>query len=542
MPPQNPNAETISDFHFPKAGLHVVGPLGRQPARPTGSSGEYARTTRDCKNVRGYEAITSRDRGGSRAGQSKYIPVVVPATVPFVCQHLAVMASTKGTGMEQSASGRLVYLLAVSQGTVQWALPGDVGWTTPVNATGETPALNITGVMMSAANLQKMFFVDGINYVYFDPAVNSILKWTPTDGLLPRDSAGNGCRLICTWRGRTVLSGLIGDPQDWFMSRVSSPFDFDYFPPTLGEATVAIAGNNAPMGLIGDVITALIPASDDVLFFGGDHTIYAMKGDPANGGQVDLVSDITGIAFGEAWCKDPYGNIYFFGAQPSVWMMSLTNAPTRISAPIEPLLQGIDTGNTIIRLVWDHRHQEVHLYLTPDLVPAVTTHYTYEYRTQAWQPDTFGNTNLNPLCVVAYDGNLPGDRVVLLGGWDGFVRFIDHNATTDDGTPISSYVLIGPILTQELDEMLLKDIQGVLADASGDVTWDVLAADTAETAIGSVSASTGTFNGGRGPNQPVRVAAHAIYIKLSSTNRWAMETLRTRFAGRGKIRRRKGTS
>lgn len=537
MPQQNPNAETFQDYHFPKAGLHVVGPIGKQPVLPTGPQQEYARTTRDCLNVRGYEPLTDRSRGGSRAGQSKYLP---PALVAgWIVQHLATVATTKGTGMEQSASGRLVYLLAVSQGTVQWALPGDTAWTTPTNATGETPALNFTGTMMSAANLQKMFFVDGTNYVYFDPASNSVLKWTASDGgTLPVDSENNAARLVCTWRGRTVLSGLLKDPQNWFMSRVSDPFDFDYFPPTLGEATVAIAGNNAPMGLIGDVVTALIPASDDVLFFGGDHTIYAMKGDPANGGQVDLVSDITGIAFGEAWCKDPYGNIYFFGAQPSVWMMSLSSAPVRISAPIEPLLQNIDTGNTIVRMVWDHRHQEVHLYLTASAAPAATTHFTWEYRNQCWQPDAFANTNLNPLCVVAFDGNLPGDRVVLLGGWDGFVRFIDHNATTDDTTPIASYVLIGPIMTQELDEMLLKDIQAVLATASGDVTWDVLSADTAEAAITTASSMTGTFSAGRGNNQPVRVAGHAIYIKLSSTNRWAMESIRTRFAGRGKVRRR----
>ena len=263
-----------------------------------------------------------------------------------------------------------------------------------------------------------------------------------------------------------------------------------------------------------------------------------MRGDPRNGGNVDLVSDITGMTFGEAWCKDPYGNIYFFGNRPSVWRMAGPQQPQRISQPIEPLLKDINTGANIIRLVWNDIQQCVHLFITESDTPADCTHYVWEYRSNSWWQDHFANNNLNPLCVVAYDGNLPNDRAILLGCWDGYVRFLDPNAVTDDGTTIFSNVLLGPILTQEMDEMLLKDVQWILAEGSGQITWEVLAGRTAEKALAAAASTTDVVNAGRNPNQPVRVADHAIYVKISATTRWAMEALRARFAGRGKVRRR----
>lgn len=538
--PDQKSAETFQDFHFPKAGLHVVGPISRQPSRPDREQGMYVRTTRLGINVRSSEPAGGRARGGSRAGMSKYIDDPVYDGDQWVCHHLSIVSTTNPVDpmVQVSNSGRVVYLIAVSQGVVKYATPGATAWTTSVNNSGETPAVNFTGVMQSAANNQLLFIVDGINYVYFKPTTGSVEAWVLTAGSLPRDSDTNGARLICTWRGRTVLSGLVKDPQNIFLSKSSDPFNYDYSPATT-TATDAVALNLSPLGLIGDVVNALIPYTDDILIVGGDHTIYMMRGDPADGGNIDLVSDITGIAFGECWCKDPYGNVYFFGSQPSIWKITGTTPPERISTPIDPLLQSIDTGNSIIRLVWDHRHQEVHVYITADDTQRDTIHYVWEYRTNSWFQDVFGNNDLNPLCCVAYDGNLPTDRVVLLGGWDGYVRAIDHNAVTDDGTAIDTSVLIGPILTQELDEMLLKDIQGVLASGSGDVSYEILAADTAEQAISATAAASGTFNAGRGNNQPIRVAGHAIYIKLLSSVRWAMESIRSRFAGRGKVRRRR---
>lgn len=533
--------ETTLDYHFPKAGLHTASAYGRQPVRQ-GRDGVYVRTAAQGVNVRSFDPASGRDRGGSRCGQSKYVAARVPPE-RWVIQEVNTLVSNTGSvaAVQQNLSGRVVYLVAVSQGDVKVATPGDTAWTSTVNNSGETPPLNFTGVMQSTPLNQLLFFADGINYCYYKPPTNSVEAWVPTLGTLPRDADQNGCRLLTTWRGRAVMSGLLKDPQNWFMSRVGDPFDWEYGP-AVTTVSDPVAGNNTPrLGLIGDVVTALITVTDDVLTYGGDHTIFDMRGDPADNGQIDLVTDVTGIAFGQAWCKDPQGTVYFFGSKPSIWRRSGTGKPERISNPIEPLLQDIDTGNSIIRLAWDHNEQSIRIFVTPS-DPADnalgTTHYVFETRTGSFWQDTFANTDHNPLCCCEYDGNDPDDRVLLVGGWDGFVRAFDPDAVTDDSTAIASSVLLGPILTQEMDEMLLKELQWILATASGQITWEVLSAATAEAAISASARVSGTAAAGRNNTQPVRVADHAIYVKITATTRWAMESLRAKFAGRGKVRRR----
>lgn len=534
--------ETFQDMHFPKAGIDKSGPFGRQPVRPGKAQGEFFRTTPVGQNVRGFDAILSRDRGGMRPGITKFIATQVNGVL-WIVQHLSSMVTTieGALTVQLSQSGRVVYVLAVSQGKVKVATPDAVEWGAVANNTGEEPEMNFTGPMQSAPNNQKMYFVDGINYTYYAPKTNSMELWTTTAGTggsLPRDEDDNTARLICTWRGRTVLSGLLKDPQNWFMSKVSDPHDFEYFP-AAPSAVDAVAGNNAGLGLIGDVVTALIPYNDDILVFGGDHTIFMMRGDPAAGGQIDLVSDSIGIAFGEAWAKDPYGNIYFFSNKCGIYRFVPGQIqPVRLSQGIETLVQEVDTGRNIVRMIWNDRFQGVHVFVTRSAEPTATTHYFWEMRTNAWWTDVFANTNHNPICAAALDGNDPNDRRLLIGSWDGYVRMLDHTATTDDGTAIDSAVIIGPILTQEHDEMLLKELQAVLALGSAAVTFAIHVGDTAEQALAATATVTGTWAASRNNVSPIRRSGHAIYIKLTCADRWAMESIRACFAGRGKVRRR----
>lgn len=542
MAKQPGRVDASQDLHFPKAGMDRSLGFGKQPAREI-IGGEYARTTYLGVNVRAFEPKKLRDRGGARAGLTKWLPVRTPtSTSPWIIQGLHALvtngiAPPGGSMPELSQSGRVVTLIAVSQGTVYVANAGDSVWTTPANNTGETPALNVTGYMQSAQNIQKMWFCDGINYAVYQPQTNTVEKWVATAGKLPVDSDNNTGRLITTWRGRTVISGLLKDPQNWFMSRVTTPTDFDYAPLSTAPDQ-AVAGNNSPLGLIGDVVTALIPYNDDVLIFGGDHTVYMMRGDPMSGGQIDLVSDSIGIAWGRAWCKDPYGNVYFCSNRTGVYRMVPGQQPVRISQGIEQLLQGIDTGNVLITLAWNDEYQGFHMFITNAIMPSADTHYFYESRTGAWWQDKFGNNNLNPIAVVIFDGNTPGDRRLLIGSWDGYVRQVDQNALDDDGTPIASSVVIGPVMTPTGDEMLLHEIQGILAENSGQITWSVLVGNTAEAALASTAIATGTWNPSRNLTDIVRYSGHAVYLQLTSTVPWAMESIRARISTHGKTRRR----
>lgn len=524
--------EQFADITFPRSGIDVSMGYGQQR---TG-------TTPAGLNVRTFEPLTNRARGASRPGLSKYFPLQVSGSKALV-QELAALIDIStvpgGGSVQPNVAGRVVNIVAVSGGNVFVTQPGVPTWSSPTNNTGNTTPLLTTGVVRSAPNNQKLYFADGQNYCYFDPNTNQVNPWVATAGTLPRDKSNNAPRLICTWRGRTVLSGLLFDPQNWFMSAVSDPTNWDTNPFAPSPAQ-AIFGNNSPLGLIGDVVTTMIPWRDDVLIMGGDHTIWQFSGDPMNGGTIDLVSDSIGMAWGIPWAKGPDGTVYFVSNRTGIYaLVPGQGFPQRISQSIEQLLVPINTGTSIIRLAWNDRFQGLDLFVSNGSASASATHYFWEQRSGAWWQVAFTNNDQNPLCLCVCDGNNPGDRTVLIGSWDGYVRAIDPTATNDDGYPIQSAVIIGPLLTPQFDDMLLKDIQAVLGAASGQVQYQVFVGSTAEIALSTPSVSSGTWTtAGRNLTNYIRRSGHAVWIQLSSSQPWALEGIRARIATQGKVRRR----
>jgi hypothetical protein len=466
----------------------------------------------------------------------------------------------------------------VCAGDVFWANAGDTSWSTPANDTGDSPPLNQSGVIFSAVNQQIVYFADGAHWVFFTPlggtinpslpsyGANTLNTWTPatTDllgnsiaSVFPIDADGNLPRLICNWRQRICLAGLLLSPQDVFMSAQSDPTNFDYSP-TFTSQTQAVALNaQSSSGQVGDVVTALIPYTNDQLVIGCDHSIFLMDGDPMAGGQLVNVSNNIGIAYGAAWTVDPYGNIYFFSNHCGIYTLVPGQAPTRISQQIEQLLANIDTGQNTITLLWNDRFQGLHVFISPTatnsqyavkdagVAQSPVTHLFYEQRTGAWWQDQFANQNHNPLTAVIFDGNTPDDRVPIIGSWDGYARAIDPFATTDDSWPINSEVLLGPILTQDFDDMMCQEVQGIMGEESGDVTISLYIGSTAEKALSSQPTFTGTLTAGRNYTKGLRgerCSGHAIYIGISSSNAWQMEGIRCRIEARGlgKVRRRAG--
>lgn len=546
--------EFTQDASFPKGGIDQSNPFWKQPPRPGGGGlfaadrdeGDYVKTTRFGRNVRAAVGFPgSRNRGGSRGGLVRYIDAKVSGSTWAVQQLdtlVAIDVSVPGGGVPQtSLSGRVVFLVAVSRGEVYTASPGGTAWSHATNNTGETPPLNADGVMFSAQNIQRLYFCDGINYAYYSPVTDSVEAWTAsTAGTLPLDSDNNAATLICTWRGRTVLSGLLKDPQNVFLSAVGDPHDWDYAPASPSQ-TQAVALNLSDLGFIGEAVTCLIPCTDDVLIVGCVNSIRAIRGDPMAGGQVDLISDSVGMVWGQPYAKDAEGNIYFFSNRAGVFKLNPNSLapPVKVSGPVDQYMVDLDTGANHVRMAWDDRYDTLQVFVTAISEPTETYHFAYETATRAWWLDRLADTDFDPLAACVLDGNEPGDRVVVLGSWDGYVRTFDPSATADDLLPIESEVWIGPFLTKDMDEVVLSELQAVLAEDSGSVNYAVHVGRSAQEAFESEAFCTGSWDAGRGFAEAVRAAGHAIYLRVTSDEPWQLEQIRATLVSSGKATRRR---
>lgn len=537
MPTPN---ETFQDFNFPVAGLDVTSGYYRQPARQV-ADGVYARTCPVGTNVRSHEPSTDRRRGGSRCGLSRYVNAI-PGSTAGQIQELAIVVgsgySPPGGTSQSSQSGRVVTLVAVIGGRVYVCDAGGTSWTAATNGTSKTDYLASTGVIRSTVINQVLYLTDGTQMRTYTPSTNTVGDVVASNGAIPSNSAQTIFpTLTCNWRGRWVLSGLSTEPQNIFISKLGTPTDFNYLPATT-TVTQAVAGNVSTFGLVGDYVTGLAPFNDDVLVIFGDSSVWQFKGDPMQGGSPQRFADGVGAAFGAAWCKDPYGTMYFFSNRCGIYAMAPGKQPIRMSQPIDPLLASINTGSNVIRMAWIDREQALRIFVTPASAAAAATHFTWEMRTGAWWKDTFANNDHNPTCLCTFDGNLPADRVTLIGSWDGYVRSIDLDAETDDGYGIASEVWIGPIQAESMDDWMLYDLRSDFGTSSGDVAYAVHAGRTAEAAISSTARSSGTMTAGHNQLRPVRVSEKAIYVKLSSSERWSMERMWGRVSGLGRVRQR----
>lgn len=526
--------EVMVDVHFPLAGIDESQPFYDQRPRQV-REGLYARSTPEASNVVGFEPSTDRARGGSRPGLVRQRN---DRPADFVIQDLTWI-STSGSTVQLSNSGRVVKEVTVVQGNVYYAAPEDDVWTAATNATGDTPPLAYTGVIFSSVLGENLFFADGNNQVYFNARINTVSRWTASAGSLPVDDENNNPRLIETWRGRMLQSGLLLDPTNIFASRVGDATDWDYFPDEDAQGPdQAWALGVGPQGKMADFVRSMCPYTDDVCIVWCDSSIYTISGDPANGGQIDLVTKAIGGTWGRCWTMDPYGNVYFMSNKMSVYVYVPGSKPQRISQSIERRLQDVNTGDSNICLGWDDPSQSLHVFITPISAPGASTHFTFEQRTQSWFEMEFANVNHSPLVCSTFDGNRPDDRRLLIGSWDGYVRNFDPSATTDDGRAIAWNVTLGPFVTKNFDSVLLYEMIADFGIESGTVNYAVHVGDTAEAALSSSAVASGTWTAGRNTATPVRRSGHAIYVKLSGTDAMQMEKIRFRLSTKGKVRAR----
>jgi hypothetical protein len=371
--------------------------------------------------------------------------------------------------------------------------------------------------------------------------VNETIPDATADGVVIVGDVG--CRLLTLYRGRAVMSGLETDPQNWWMSAAQDLNDWDYFPATESE-TQAVAGNVNQAGKMEDIVTALMPYLDDVMYFGGDHTIWKLSGDPAaETGRFDNVSRQIGVVGPEAWTFDATGNLYFMG-QNGLYRIQNGGVTLEQVGPgrLDDTFAQIDHGANRVRLLYDREWRGVHIFITPTSQGSSgTINYFWDERTDSFWPDQYPAAN-GPTAVLLYDADTFDDRAVYLGGFDSVIREFDRTADDDDGTAISSHVLFTPIIAGDRSRAATTEITVNLAEGSdSNAVLEVFSAGTAEDAAAETTPKAAkTLSEGRNTPLTKRVSGNVIQVKISDTTNdssWALESGSVGVQGAGVMRR-----
>lgn len=355
--------------------------------------------------------------------------------------------------------------------------------------------------------------------------------------------------LGCLYRGRGVLSGNPNYPHQWYMSRQGDLWDWAY---TANDAQTPIAGNNADAGEIGDIIKALIPYRDEYLVFGCADSIWVLKGDAAEGGALQEVDLTKGMFGAKSWAFDGDGNL-FFASLTGFHMLPVGFGPIRdISNIVLPNLsidETLDPAIHRITVEYDHQNTGI-LFAITDIVNGTNSNYWYSLKTNGFFPESYDST-CSPYSLFFYDSTDDGERSLILGCKDGYLREFSRSTKNDTTTAstatITSYVTL-PVMHSEDDDSDLKINSTTVTMAGGKASGDAGDSDgvdiemysakddetviedivDGETPLHNVTISLDT--GGSVKKLRNRIKGHSIAFRLhndTASQTWAIEKVST---------------
>jgi len=378
--------------------------------------------------------------------------------------------------------------------------------------------------------------------------------WTPyqndtaTYGEMPEKAY-----LGCLYRGRCVLSGNPNYPYQWYMSRVANPWDWAY---AANDALSPIAGGNARVGKLGDVIRALIPYQDEYLLFGCATSIWALRGDAADGGSLTPLNDTIGMFGASSWTFDAGMNLYFC-SKSGIHKIPYGFGPVQnISQFVLPDLitdSQLDPGVHRVTMGYDREREGILIAITT-IATGDNIAYWYDLRTEGFYPESY-NSTCGIYAMHFNSSNDDSTRKLLLGSTDGYIRNFSDTAkddvTTNSTSTINSYLTL-PIQVVEDDrqELKLTDMSvtvaggssGGSAEDSDSVNVEVYTGTDAESVMeaiedGDTPLHDITISGpGKGNRLRNRARGSAIAIRLANDTAgesWAVERVSATFRGVG---------
>jgi len=313
------------------------------------------------------------------------------------------------------------------------------------------------------------------------------LNWTLTDGSFP--DGGSNILSLCWGR---IFMNSIQHPHQWFATRVNDPLDLLLVVDDVASAQNSQSTKQA--GLVGDHNIAFIPYKGNTQVFGCLNSMYVMRADPAKGGFFTTLSDTTGIFSHESWCWDDKNNLYFMGFD-GIYALSADAImqgapPTNLTKEHVPkLVSNMNLNRRTDRVVMRYDKDRYGIVVS-------TVQRDGKWKAVFWLdlrkggvfPEDYAEDHI-PTALAYFDARTAGERTLLAGCNDGYIRKWDESEKSDDdSTAIESEVLIGPISGNQtrskvgVNEVSVKT--GIDTDA---VTVSLYSGVTAEKVIKNVA-------------------------------------------------------
>lgn len=440
---------------------------------------------------------------------------------------------------------RLVDAVALNvapRASVQWAVCNGGLYTF---SAGGAPSLVEASFLASGARFVdactifgRVFAVDGVITREYNPKTNvvSYLRARSAGRIPPRP------RLITAWRKRLVLAGFADNPHSFAMSAYDDPYGWDFDPQGDSPVTIAaIRSTLSTMGEFPDQVQGLAPKRDDLLVILGARSVYVARGDPGQGGELDQVHRGIGAAFGRAWCWLPNDTFFWMTNQAELYSLSSVGSLSPVSRSIQRRLQNaIDFSSFRVELHYSPAERCIYVLQVPNGAGnTLATHFKYSLDTELFTELSYGATGVQPTSAALVDGDTAGARRFLLGGRDGWVRYVDPTAKDDDGTRIASSMIVPLSVGASGVEAMLKRLEVILARDQGGARVELLSS-THPDELGDPVYVTDLEAGWNTPD--ARVAGAWLYARItgamSPAQRWSIVRMAAEVSDIGRQRPR----
>ena len=443
----------------------------------------------------------------------------------------AAATATNIANMVNSSNGHNGSIIAEASGatvTFTQRIAGTAGNTAVAETSSEASfsTVTFTGGTDTAPH-NYVYMTDGTKYVKVDiaqsPAIVS--QWIGPYKTVQAAQGGQTYRagLIQKFGARLVLAGLNPSPTNWFLSKITDPFDW-----TPGSGTTAgveaLAGSaGTKFGTVGDNIKALIPVGTNSLVFGCTSSLVMLTGDPAFDNVVfRQISRTVGVLGPRAFTPvNEMSSLIastegVFAIDPNTFDIE---KGARVSKDrLDNLFSRLDFENTDIVMGYDDARSTALMCVTKTDDVTSSEIFALDMSNGGWWLWQIGNSTMRGVTSVVSFRPQAGDRTApLLGTTSGHLlsqpeSFIQHqdggvlsstsfsstHPPVADAVDFDSEVVMGPINADPSRRVFLKDTRVLLGEKSESdadtVTTgpflSILSGNTAQEAIGFASGFT----------------------------------------------------